>query len=221
MTALATRSAISRRSVRLLAIVVLSGATFLSLASASVARDKLCRSCIHNVGLDTFYTHQADTCNGHIIDPINVAWYDFSSTRKIAPEVSAELSSNSGFAWSDVSLLEFDPQCVRNLFFQPTNEALDDATGAFASPDRNHVRIFNTYTGTHFFAVGDAHHDHDPLPKLCHGSTDFLVPKRDIYQYFLQSKHFEFWGNTEPIYQGCTREKTASNGYTAVMQTVR
>lgn len=170
-----------------------------------------------DVGLDTFYTHHQDTCNGHVIDPINVAWYEApAAISKISDAVASELQNHSFMAWRQMD--PTDSQGVRNLFFQCTNEATDDATGVFFAPDRNHVRIFNTYTKTTYYAVGDAHHDSG---KTCYGSSDFLGPKRDIYQYFHDAHRFENWGNTRPIYQSCINQNTASNGYVAVMQALQ
>jgi hypothetical protein len=199
--------------IRMLLALVIFCAISAVFASAAQTKTKLCYYCIHDIGLDVFYTHTQNTCRGQPIDPINVAWYDYTATSKIAPEVIGELVVHSNGAWFDTA--NTDPQGIRNLSFQCGNEAYDEGTGVPIAPERNHVRVFNTFTQTAWFAVGDAHHDSGVT---CHGSSDFITPKRDIYQYFHQLKRYQFWGNTRSIYQSCINKSVASNGWTALMQ---
>ncbi len=200
------------------------------------AMAKLCPNCIHHVGLDTFYIHNSNDgsgppCGGNVSDPINVVWTSyasFSAHNKLAPTVAKDLGNFSNGAWGQTSIT--DAKGVRNKYFQCMNESLDVATGAPIAPSRNHSRVFDTYTNDAFFAVGDAHHDYEPppvglpFPKIyyCHGATDYVGPKRDIAKYFVPPQsafkpHYQFWGNTQPIHQGCTGESPRSNGYTAVL----
>jgi hypothetical protein len=211
----------------LFAAALVVGAALIFGWIASTAGAKLCEYCIHDVGLETFYTHHPD-CGGQPTDPINVVWFDYLDPNSFASKVQQDLQTDStpypypppalGPAWFGVP--STDPQGVRDIVGGTcTTEALDSGTDGSISSNRGHVRLFNVQTGPFWFVVGDAHEDLDPSGTGldCHGSSSFDGPKRDIYSYFPQPKHWEFWGNTRSIYQPCLGRSTSSNGYVAVM----
>lgn len=212
------------------AVAALMSALVVSIAAAGAAQGKVCSRCFHDVGLAQFYTRSnSNPCQGSIRDPINVVWFDYQSTSKFSNKVHDDLqnystnystnpSGDNGPTWFGVP--QTDPQTIRDVLKTCPAEASDMGTDGPVSSDRGHVRLFNVDTQNFWFVVGDAHEDYDPSGTglNCHGSKSFDGPKRQIYGYFPTPKHFQFWGNTMPIYQSCLHRKTASNGWVAVIK---